>query len=95
MKDPYNYRNRAQMPVGYDQDGIMVGFYSMNSRELVNVTDCDVQYEEINTVINHAVDLLDDIKCLLTHQNTQRTARYIVVRRGFKTGEVQVTFCFC
>lgn len=38
MNDPYNYRNRAQMPVGYDEDGIMVGFYSMNSRE---VSKCD------------------------------------------------------
>ena len=38
MDNPYNYRNRAQMPVGYDEDGVMVGFYSMNSRELVNVT---------------------------------------------------------
>ena len=33
MENPYNYRNRAQMPVGYDEDGVMVGFYSMNSRE--------------------------------------------------------------
>ena len=88
-------RNRAQMPVGYDQDGIMVGFYSMNSRELVNVTDCDVQYEEINTVINHAVDLLDDYKVFAYAPKTRKgTARYIVVRRGFKTGEVQVTFVF-
>lgn len=95
MKDPYNYRNRAQMPVGYDEDGVMVGFYSMNSRELVNVTDCDVQYEEINTVINHAVDLLDDYKVFAYAPKTKKgTARYIVVRRGFKTGEVQVTFVF-
>ncbi len=66
-----------------------------NSRELVNVTDCDVQYEEINTVINHAVDLLDDYKVFAYAPKTKKgTARYIVVRRGFKTGEVQVTFVF-
>lgn len=93
MDNPYNYRNRAQMPVGYDEDGVMVGFYSMNSRELVNVTDCDVQYEEINKVVNHAVDLLDDYKVFAYAPKTKKgTARHIVVRRGYRTGEIQVTF---
>ena len=44
----------------------------MNSRELVNVTDCDVQYEEINTVINHAVDLLDDYKVFAYAPKTRK-----------------------
>ena len=93
MANPYNYRNRAQMPVGYDEDGVMVGFYSMNSRELVNVTDCEVQYEEINKVVNHAVDLLDDYKVFAYAPKTKKgTARHIVVRRGYRTGEIQVTF---
>lgn len=93
MDNPYNYRNRAQMPVGYDEDGVMVGFYAMNSRELVNVTDCDVQYEEINKVINHAVDLLDDYKVFAYAPKTKKgTARHIVVRRGYHTGDIQVTF---
>ncbi|MFR5114746.1 23S rRNA (uracil(1939)-C(5))-methyltransferase RlmD [Turicibacter sanguinis] len=93
MDNPYNYRNRAQMPVGYDEDGVMVGFYSMNSRELVNVTDCEVQYEEINKVVNHAVDLLDDYKVFAYAPKTKKgTARHIVVRRGYRTGEIQVTF---
>ena len=93
MDNPYNYRNRAQMPVGYDEDGVMVGFYSMNSRELVNVTDCEVQYEEINKVVNHAVDLLDDYKVFAYAPKTKKgTARHIVVRRGYRTGEIQVMF---
>ncbi|HAX72305.1 MAG TPA: 23S rRNA (uracil(1939)-C(5))-methyltransferase RlmD [Firmicutes bacterium] len=93
MQDPYNYRNRAAMPVGYDVDGIMVGFYSMNSRQLVNVTGCDVQYDEINDVINSAVDLLDEYQVYAYSPKTKKgTARYIVARMGHKTGEIQVTF---
>ncbi|MGL4373985.1 MAG: 23S rRNA (uracil(1939)-C(5))-methyltransferase RlmD, partial [Turicibacter sp.] len=93
MDDPYNYRNRAQMPVGYDEDGVMVGFYSMNSRQLVNVTGCDVQYDEINEVINSAVDLLDEYKVYAySHKSRKGTARTIVARMGHQTGEIQVTF---
>ena len=54
----------------------------MNSRELVNVTDCDVQYEEINTVINHAVDLLDDYKVFAyapKHAKEQHVTLWFVV----------------
>lgn len=93
MEDPLHYRNKAQMPVGYDDDGIMVGFYAMNSRELVQVSDCEVQYEGINHVINHAVDLLDEYKVYAYAPKTKKgTARHIVVRQGYKTKQIQVTF---
>ena len=93
MENPLNYRNKAQMPVGYDDEGIMVGFYSMNSRELVHVSDCDVQYEDINHAMNHAVDLLDEYKVFAYAPKTKKgTARHIVIRQAHKTKELQVTF---
>ena len=93
MEDPIHYRNKAQMPVGFDDEGIMVGFYAMNSRELVQVSDCQVQYEGINHVINHAVDLLDEYKVYAYAPKTKKgTARHIVVRQGNHTKQIQVTF---
>ena len=95
MENPLNYRNKAQMPVGYDDEGIMVGFYSMNSRELVHVSDCDVQYEDINQTMNHAVDLLDEYKIYAYAPKTKKgTARHIVIRQAHRTKELQVTFVF-
>ena len=95
MENPFRYRNKAQMPVGYDSDGIMVGFYAMNSRELVQIEDCPIQYDEINLAINHAVDLLDEYQVYAYAPKTKKgTARYIVARQGRKTGELQVVFVF-
>jgi len=93
MDNPYHYRNKAQMPVGHDEEGIMVGFYSMNSRKLVQVSNCDVQYEDINHVMNHAVDLLDEYKIQVYSPKTKKgMARHIVIRQAHKTKQIQVTF---
>lgn len=95
MDNPFNYRNKAQMPVGYDDDGIMVGLYAMNSRELIQIENCPIQYEDINLAINHAVDLLDEYEIYAYAPNKKKgTARHIVARQGRKTGELQVVFVF-
>jgi len=95
MENPFGYRNKAQMPVGYDEDGIMVGFYAMNSRELVQIENCPIQYDDINLAINHAVDLLDEYEIFAYAPKTKKgTARHIVARQGRKTGELQVVFVF-
>lgn len=95
MENPFAYRNKAQMPVGYDDDGIMVGFYAMNSRELVQIDNCPIQYDDINTAINNAVDLLDEYEIYAYSPKTKKgTARHIVARQGRNTGELQVVFVF-
>ena len=91
MENPFNYRNRAQMPVGYDQDGVIAGFYSMNSRQLVYVSHCDVQYEAINHVVNTIVDLYDEYEVFAYSPKTKKgTARHIMVRMGHVSKEMQV-----
>ena len=91
MENPFNYRNRAQMPVGYDQDGVIAGFYSMNSRQLVYVSHCDVQYEAINHVVNTIVDLYDEYEVFAYSPKTKKgTARHIMVRMGHVSEEIQV-----
>ncbi|MCL1950089.1 MAG: 23S rRNA (uracil(1939)-C(5))-methyltransferase RlmD [Turicibacter sp.] len=95
MDNPFHYRNKAQMPVGYDDDGVMVGLYAMNSRELIQIDNCPIQYESINKAINHAVDLLDEYEIFAYAPKTKKgTARHIVARAGLKSGELQVVFVF-
>lgn len=93
MDHPYNYRNKAQMPVGFDEDGTIVGFYAMNSRDLIPVEDCPIQYEDINYVMKHGADLLDEYEVYAYNPKTKKgTAKHIVVRQGNQTKEIQVVF---
>ena len=93
MKKPYNYRNKASMPVAQDDDGLLVGLYEINSRQLNPVENCPIQYDGVNHVINHAVDLLDDFRVYpYNYKSKKGTIRHLVVRQSRVSKEVQVTF---
>jgi len=93
MKKPHHYRNKASMPVSQDDEGILVGLYEINSRRLVAVEDCPVQYEGVNLVMRHAVDLLDDFLVYpYSPKSKKGTARYLVIRESQDTSKLQVTF---
>ena len=41
MEEPYRYRNKAQFPIGRDQEGRLVaGFYASRTHQIIPVTDC-------------------------------------------------------
>ena len=51
MDNPYNYRNKAQFPVGIDKKGKPVmGFFKKMSHEIIPLTTCYVQ-DTVNDVI--------------------------------------------
>jgi len=93
MDNPYNYRNKASMPVAQDEDGLLVGLFEINSRRLIPVENCPIHYESVNLVIRHAVDLLDDFRVYPYNYTSKKgTIRHLVVRQSLSTKEVQVTF---
>ena len=93
MENPYHYRNKASMPVAQDNDGLFVGLFEINSRRLVPVDGCPIQYEGVNTVLNEAVDLLDDFRVYPYNYSSKKgTIRHLVVRQSLSTKEVQITF---
>lgn len=51
MKDPVNYRNKAQYPIGYDKDGnVVTGFYAKASHRLVPVESCLIEDVRANKI---------------------------------------------
>ena len=93
MDNPYHYRNKANMPVAQDDDGLLVGFFELSSRRLIPVENCPIHYEGVNHVINHAVDLLDDFRVYPYNAKSKKgTIRHLVIRQSLATKEVQVTF---
>jgi len=93
MKNPYNYRNKASMPVSQNDEGLIVGLFELNSRRLIPVTNCPIHYNGVNHVIRHAVELLDDFRVYPYNPKSKKgTIRYLVVRQSKTSKEVQVTF---
>lgn len=88
----FHYRNKAQFPVGCDQNGNLVtGFFAGRTHTIIPNTDCALGVR-LNQVILEAV-LFYMKECHISAYNeTAGTGlvRHVLIREGFKTGEVMV-----
>lgn len=91
MKNPLNYRNKAQYPVGNKNNLPVLGFFKKRSHEIVPINYCPIQSHQSNEALlavkewleKYNISIYDEIK----HKGL---VRHIVTRHGFKTGEVMV-----
>lgn len=92
MKNPKHYRNKAQMPVRNTNDGLTTGLYKKGTNDLVDILDCPIQNETINSVNRSVLEILDEHEVFAFDPKTMRgLLRYLVTRVSHSTDEVQVT----
>ncbi|HSN58690.1 MAG TPA: 23S rRNA (uracil(1939)-C(5))-methyltransferase RlmD, partial [Clostridiaceae bacterium] len=91
MDNPYRYRNKVQIPVGSKDGKAAIGFYAQRSHDIIDMDSCLIQNETADRVIGivrrwvdrHNIEAYDE-------QRSSGTLRNIMVREGFRTGEVMV-----
>ncbi|HWJ77995.1 MAG TPA: 23S rRNA (uracil(1939)-C(5))-methyltransferase RlmD [Niallia sp.] len=91
MSEPWRYRNKAQVPIGEHEGGLIGGFYQQRSHQIINMDQCLIQQEENDDVVKkvkaicnkHGVRAYDETR----HKGD---LRHIMVRRGLVTGEIMV-----
>jgi 23S rRNA (uracil1939-C5)-methyltransferase len=91
MKEPYRYRNKVQLPVGKENGKVKIGFYAPRSHDIIDMESCCIQHESADKVIKFTREWI--IKYGLEPYNETEdkgNIRHIMVRRGFRTGEVMV-----
>ncbi len=85
------YRNKAQYPIGMDENGIFYGFYAKHSHRVIKSENCMLQppiFEKTMTLIKNWADQNN-----LTAYNEisgKGLLRHILLRYGEKTGELMV-----
>ena len=92
MENPWNYRNKAQFPVGRDKDGkVVTGFYAGRTHTIIDTPHCDIQAEGNDTIIKCVRDFLQEYN-ISTYDEETHTGlmRHILTRVGFTTGEIMV-----
>ena len=85
MKDPYHYRNKAQIPIGCRNEQVVTGFYRINSKDIIDMNHCYIQSELINEVM-----LL--VKQLLEKYQNSDCFRHLLIKHAFHREEVMVAF---
>ncbi|MFD1708197.1 23S rRNA (uracil(1939)-C(5))-methyltransferase RlmD [Siminovitchia sediminis] len=91
MENPWHYRNKAQVPVGEQEGGLVGGFYKQRSHEIVNMEACLIQQEENDEVLQKVKAICNDFGIrAYNEKNHKGTLRHIMIRSGKVTGEIMV-----
>ncbi len=88
-----SYRNKVQMPVGYDSsNNIISGFYASNSHNIIKTDYCLLQSKSVNDIIEYSKKLLSkyDIKPF-NPQTNSGSLSHIMLRENSK-GEIMLIF---
>lgn len=92
MENPWNYRNKAQFPVGRDKDGrIIVGFYAGRTHSIVECEDCAIGIKENKDILNMVISHMEQYNIdPYDEEKHAGLVRHVLIRKGFKTGEIMV-----
>lgn len=88
MEHPFEYRNKAQIPVQKVDNQLMTGFYRKNSHDLLPIEDYLIQDPKIDQAITTVRDILQRFK-VKAYNERENTGfiRHIVIRRGHYSHE--------
>ncbi|WP_224752657.1 23S rRNA (uracil(1939)-C(5))-methyltransferase RlmD [Metabacillus arenae] len=93
MKDPWNYRNKAQVPVGEREGGLVAGFYQQRSHEIIDMEKCLIQ-QAANDEIVQAVKNICSSHGIRAYNEQKHKGwlRHIMVRYGVVSKEIMIVF---
>lgn len=92
MENPYNYRNKIQVPVGKDKKGnIITGFFEENTHKIVSNDNCLVQDERASEVIKAFKSLMEKYH-IEPYDEDKRTGliRHLIIKTSLHYKQVMV-----
>lgn len=92
MDQPTHYRAKLQFQTRSFKGEVTAGLYAEGSHRLIGITDCLVQDEETQTIINAVSDLLTKHRIPIYNERREQGIRTVMVRRARQTGQVQLIF---
>ena len=92
MKKPYNYRNKVHAAFGITRRGeIISGVYREGTHDIVPVDMCQIEDKKADEIIQDIKGMLRSFKIKTYDEDTgYGLLRHVMVRRGFKSGEIMV-----
>jgi 23S rRNA (uracil1939-C5)-methyltransferase len=91
MEDPWRYRNKAQVPVGEREGGLVAGFYQQRSHSIINMDACLIQAEANDEIVQGVKRIAEKYGIRAYDEKQHRgTLRHILTRYGQNTGDVMV-----
>ena len=90
MENPYNYRNKAQYPIGKDKNGEpVIGVYANRTHEVIPIKKCMIQNSESEKIAKKVIEFIKENNLsIYNEENHKGLFRHIVIKVGIKTQEI-------
>ncbi|ASS74204.1 23S rRNA (uracil(1939)-C(5))-methyltransferase RlmD [Tumebacillus algifaecis] len=91
MDNPWQYRNKAQVPIGEIDGRLAVGFYAPRTHEIIEMQSCDIQHAYNDQIVHTTKAILQELAIPHYEEASGRgLVRHIIGRAGFHTGETML-----
>ena len=92
MDVPWNYRNKAQFPIGRNKEGkIIAGFYAGRTHSIIECEDCAIGIKENKDILHMVIAHMEKWKIEPYREEDHKgLVRHVLIRKGFTTGEIMV-----
>ncbi|MCP1156573.1 23S rRNA (uracil(1939)-C(5))-methyltransferase RlmD [Bacillus infantis] len=91
MSEPWRYRNKAQVPIGEHEGGLIGGFYQQRSHQIIDMKECLIQQEKNDEVVQTVKEICAKYGVRAYDEGRHKgELRHIMARHGLVTGEVMV-----
>ncbi|MGD6900055.1 23S rRNA (uracil(1939)-C(5))-methyltransferase RlmD [Bacillus infantis] len=91
MSEPWRYRNKAQVPIGEHEGGLIGGFYQQRSHQIIDMKECLIQQEKNDEVVQAVKEICAKFGVRAYDEGRHKgELRHIMARHGLVTGEVMV-----
>lgn len=90
MENPFNYRNKAQYPVGLNkEEKPIIGVFANRTHEVIETNGCMIQNKQSEKIAKYICEFADRNNISAYNEKTRKgLLRHIVIKVGIKTNEI-------
>lgn len=94
MENPFNYRNKAQYPLGTNKENKpIVGVFAQRSHEIIPMQKCLIQNSISEEIAKFITEFIKNNNISIYNEKTRKGLfRHIVIKIGIKTNEIMCIF---
>ena len=91
MENPFNYRNKSQVPFSMQKKQICYGFYKQNTHKIVQMNTCAIQTADADEILNTIKKLMHKYRLSAYEEDKRKgVLRHVLIKKGFSTNQIMV-----
>jgi 23S rRNA (uracil1939-C5)-methyltransferase len=91
MDNPWNYRNKVQVPFGTANGKVIAGFYQLGTHQVVDMETCFIQNDVQTQLTKKIKSVVTDLHIPIYDETSHKgILRHVLLRQGVYTDEMMV-----